>query len=212
MSGWWSISERGRSSNSGRRIQWEPGAVPEWWTISARGRSSNSGRRIQWELEPSAVTEGVAAATLAIDRYGSRRAHRRWNHFRQGVWSGNGGGSIHKRAAGAPGCAIVFARTTTLAAGPVTSAAARSRAQSPGVSRTFTLLAVEEDILRTLAQPNSAFCDLEELPAGSTHLLDSPETYEQAHAGPHDRIWAKVERKEGEGLSAVGTFVEKVGT
>ena len=43
--GRWSINERGRSSNSGRRTQWEPGAVPGRWSISERGRSSKSGRR-----------------------------------------------------------------------------------------------------------------------------------------------------------------------
>ena len=93
----------------------------------------------------------------------------------------------------------------------VTPAVTRSRAQPPGVSRTFTLLAAEEDIARTLAQPDAALCDSEELPAGPVHLLKTSETYEQAHARPHDRIWAKAERKEVEGLSAVGTFVEKGG-
>ena len=47
---------------------------------------------------------------------------------------------------------------------------------------------------------------------GPVHLLETPETYEAAHAGPHDRIWAKAERKKVEGLLAVWTFVEKKGT
>ena len=47
---------------------------------------------------------------------------------------------------------------------------------------------------------------------GPAHLLETPETYEQAHAGPHDGIWAKAERKEVEGFSAVGIFMEKGGT
>ena len=64
----------------------------------------------------------------------------------------------------------------------------RSREQPPGVSRTFTLLAAEEDIARTLAHSDEVFCDSEELPAGPVHLLETPETYAQAHAGPHDRI------------------------
>ena len=80
----------------------------------------------------------------------------------------------------------------------------RSREQQPGVSRTFTLLAVEEDIARTLAQPDAVFYDSEELPAGPAHLLETPEGYEKAHAGPYDRIWAKAERNEVEGLSASG--------
>ena len=92
---------------------------------------------------------------------------------------------------------------------PVTPAVTRSRRQPPGVSRTFTLLAEEEDIARTLAQPDAALFDSEELPAGPAHPLEIPETYEQSHAGPHDRIWVKAERKEVEGLSAVRTFMEK---
>ena len=63
--------------------------------------------------------------------------------------------------------------------------------------------------MRTLAQPDAIFCDSDELPAGPAHLMETPETYAQAHAGPHDRIWAKAERKEEEGLSAVGKFVEE---
>ena len=96
----------------------------------------------------------------------------------------------------------------------MTSAVTRSssREQPLGISRTFTLLAAKEDIARTLAQPDAIFCDSEELPAGPAHLLETPETYAQAHAGPHDRIWAKAERKEMEGLSAFGTFVEGGGT
>ena len=49
---------------------------------------------------------------------GSRRAHRRWNHSRRGVWSRNGGGDINEGAAGAPGGAVVFARTATAAGVP----------------------------------------------------------------------------------------------
>ena len=87
----------------------------------------------------------------------------------------------------------------------------RSREQPPGVSRTFTLLGAEEDIARTLAQSDAVFCDSKELPAGPAHLLETPETYTHGHAGPHDRVWAKAERKEVEGLSVVGTFVEEGG-
>ena len=39
----------------------------------------------------------------------------------------------------------------------VTPAVTRSRAQPPGVSRAFTLLAAEEDIARTLAQSDASF-------------------------------------------------------
>ena len=49
---------------------------------------------------------------------GSRKVHRRCNHFRRGVWSGNYGGDIHEGAAGPPGGTIVFARFATAAAVP----------------------------------------------------------------------------------------------
>ena len=39
-----------------------------------------------------------------------------------------------------------------------------------------------------------------ELPAGPAHLLVTPETYAQAHAGPHSRIWTEAESKKFEGL------------
>ena len=87
----------------------------------------------------------------------------------------------------------------------------RSREQPPGVSRTFTLLAAEGDITRTLVQPDAVFCNSEELPGGPAPLLETPETYAQAHAGPYGRIWAKAERKEVEGLLAIGTFMEEGG-
>ena len=60
--------------------------------------------------------------------------------------------------------------------------------------------------MRTLVEGNG------ELPAGHAHLLVTPETYAQVHAGPHRRIWTEAESKEFEGLLAVGTFVEKGGT
>ena len=143
---------------------------------------------------------------------GSRRTHRRWNHSRRGSGAGMVVATFMRRQQ-------EHLVVPSSSPGPlqqqryrVTPTVTRSIAQPPGVSRTFTLLAVEEDIARTLAQPDAALCDSEGLPAGPAHLLETPETYEQAHAGPHDRIWAKTERKRVEGLSAVGTFVEKGGT
>ena len=181
MPGRWSISERDRSSISGRRIQWQPGAVPGRWSISERGRSTTAvaafigsrGRcrgggaavdgsrgRCRGGGASAGAAEVATAATVAAfygsqgrgggggdtataavtaaeagtvggDRRrscgdfgdeqvdtGSRRAHRRWNHSRRGVWSGNGGGDFHEGAAGAPGGAVVFARTATAAAVP----------------------------------------------------------------------------------------------
>ena len=168
----------------------------------------------QHELEPSVVFEGVAAATSAIDR---------WIPAAEGP---TGDGTIPGGGSGAGTVATTFTRgqqehlvVPSSSPGPlqqqryrVVPAVTRSRAQPPGVSRTFTLLAAEEHITRILAQPDAALCDSEELPAGPAHLSETPETHEQAHAGPHDRIRAKAERKEGEGLSAVGTFVEEGGT
>ena len=90
----------------------------------------------------------------------------------------------------------------------VTPAMTRSRSRSSsrhdGVSGAFAALTTGEDTVRTLDDDDG------ELPAGPAHLLVTPETYAQAHAGPHSRIWTEAESKEFEGLSAVGTFVEEV--
>ena len=86
----------------------------------------------------------------------------------------------------------------------------RSRAQPPGVSRTFTLCGGGG--YRADSRPvERSLLNSEELPAGPAHRLETTETYKQAHVGPHNRIWAKVECLEVEGLSAVGTFVEEGG-
>ena len=160
------------------------------------------------------VTEGAAAATSAMDR---------WILSAGGP---TGDGTIPGGGSGAGTVTATFTRgkqehLVVPSSSPrplpqqryrVTPAVTRSRAQPPGVSRMFTLLAEKEDIAWTLAQPDAAPCDSEELPAGPAHLLETPETYEQTHAGPHDRIWAKAERKEVEGLPAVETFVERGGT
>ena len=160
----------------------------------------------QQELEPSVMTEGAAAATSAMDRWIPAAEEP------------TGDGTIPGGGSGAETVAATFTRgqqehlvVPLSSPGPlqpqryrVTPVVTRSRAQPPGVSRTFTLLAAEEDIARTLAQPDAALCDSEELPAGPAHLLETPGTYEEAHTGPHDRTWAKAERKEVEGLSAVG--------
>ena len=167
----------------------------------------------QQELEPSVVNDGAAASTSATDRWIPAAGRP------------TGDGTIPSGGSGAGTAAATFTRgqkdhlvARSSSPGPlqqqryhVTPAVTRSRSreQPPGVSRTFTLLAADDDIARTLAQPDAVFCDSEELPAGPAHLLKTPETYAQAHAGPHDRIWAKAERKEVEGLSAVGTFVEE---
>ena len=170
----------------------------------------------QQELEPSVMTDGATAATSATDRW-IPAAERP-----------TGDGTLPGGGSGAGTVAATFTRgqqnhlvVRSSSPGPlqqqryrVTPAVTRSRSreQPPGASRTFTVLAAEEDIARTLAQPDVVLCDSEKLQAGPAHLLETPEMYAQAHAGPHDRIWAKAECKEVEGLSAVGIFVEEGGT
>ena len=87
----------------------------------------------------------------------------------------------------------------------MTRSGSRSSSRQDGVSGAFAALTMGEETVRTLDKDDG------ELPAGPAHLLVTPETYAQAHAGPHSRIWTKAESKEFEGLLAVGTFVEEGG-
>ena len=87
----------------------------------------------------------------------------------------------------------------------MTRSGSRSSSRQDGVSGAFAALTMGEEPVRTLDKDDG------ELPAGPAHLLVTPETYAQAHAGPHSRIWTKAESKEFEGLLAVGTFVEEGG-
>ena len=68
----------------------------------------------------------------------------------------------------------------------VTPAMTRSRSRSSsrpdGISGAFAALTTGEKTVRTLDEDNG------ELPAGPAHLLVTPETYAQAHAGPHSPI------------------------
>ena len=102
------------------------------------------------------------------------------------------------------------ATTTRRQAYEVTPAMTRSRSRSSsrhhGVSGALAALTTWEATVRTLHE------DDEELPAGPSHLLVTPETYAQAHAGPHSRIWTEAESKELERLSVIGTFVGEGGT
>ena len=68
----------------------------------------------------------------------------------------------------------------------------------------FALLAADEQMTRSLSGP-TADIDDPALPNGLVADLETPETYKQAHAGPHDVIWRAAERKEIAGLSAAGT-------
>ena len=190
--------------------QWPPPHSMVAGVGAGAEKTQQQRQSLQKKLEPSVVTDGPAAVTSAMNR---------WIPAAQGPTGDRtipGGGSRAGKVA------ATFTRgqqdhlvVPSSLPGPLqqqryrvtpTVTRSRSRAQPPGRSRTFTLLAAEEDIAQTLAQPNAAFCDSEELLAGPLHLLETPETYKQAHVGPYDRIWAKA-RKEVEGLSTVGTFV-----
>ena len=144
---------------------------------------------------------------------GSRMAHRRWDYSRGEVRSGNGGGDIHEGAAGPPGDAVVLARTATAAAVPCDTGGHEIEIENTATGSIKNVYAscggggYRADSRRV----GRSLLNSEELPAGPAHLLKTLETYKQAHVGPHDRIWAKADRLEVEGLSAVGTFVEEGG-
>ena len=63
--------------------------------------------------------------------------------------------------------------------------------------------------IATSAAPHS---DSPELPTCPACDLETPDTYAQAHAGPHSKIWREAEDKELGGLRAVGTSEELEGT
>ena len=86
----------------------------------------------------------------------------------------------------------------------VTPAVTRSKSRRTGWLGAFALLEADEQIVRSLATGPEADSD-PELPAALVYDLETPETYTQAHAGPHGRIWGAAERKELAGLTAVGT-------
>ncbi|CAB1106969.1 unnamed protein product [Ectocarpus sp. CCAP 1310/34] len=90
-----------------------------------------------------------------------------------------------------------------------TPAVARSWAKrdgsGPGI---FALLATEDEIKRSIAELPAPGVAEPALPTGLVCDLETPETYGEAHAGPHHHIWTNAERKEFFGLNAVGTFEE----
>ena len=74
----------------------------------------------------------------------------------------------------------------------------------------FAVLSAKESIdaaIPTSAAPHS---DSPELPSCPACDLETPDTdtYAQAHAEPHSKIWRATEDKEFAGLRAVGTFQE----
>ena len=86
----------------------------------------------------------------------------------------------------------------------VTPAVTRSGSRRTGMSRAFALLEADDQFVRSLATGPEGDCD-PKLPVALACDLETPETYAQAHAGPHGRIWGAAECKEFAGLTAVGT-------
>ena len=77
----------------------------------------------------------------------------------------------------------------------MTRSGSRSSSRQDGVSGAFAALTMGEETVRTLDKDDG------ELPAGPAHLLVTPETYAQAHAGPHSRIWTNLRGFWRSGLS-----------
>ena len=93
-----------------------------------------------------------------------------------------------------------------------TPAVTRARAKRDGVLPGFcALMATQEEITGSLATESTPGAETPDLPAGPACDLETPETYAQAHAGPHDPIWTRAEKKELVGLVSVGTFEEAGG-
>lgn len=83
----------------------------------------------------------------------------------------------------------------------VTRARARQEVSTPGV---FALLASQNDITRSLTEvtvPGVA----PDLPSEPACEMETPESYAQAHAGPHSIIWEAAQIKELVGLTAANT-------
>ena len=71
----------------------------------------------------------------------------------------------------------------------VTPAVTRSRAKRDGLwSGMFALMATQEDIARSIAQLSPPDVVEQELPSELTCDMETPETYVQAHTGPHRNI------------------------
>ena len=89
----------------------------------------------------------------------------------------------------------------------VTPAVTRSRAKRDGLwPGIFALMATQEDIARSIAELSPPDVVEQEVPSDLTCDMETPETYVQAHTGPHSDIWTEAEGKELRGLNATGTF------
>ena len=89
----------------------------------------------------------------------------------------------------------------------VTPAVTRSRAKRDGLwPGMFALMATQEDIARSIAELSLPDVAEKELPSELTCDMETPETYAQAHTGPHRDIWTRAEAEELRGLNVTGTF------
>ena len=89
----------------------------------------------------------------------------------------------------------------------VTPPVTRSRAKRDGLwPGMFALMATQEDIARSIAELSPPDVVETELPSELACDMETPETYVQAHTGPHRDIWTEAEGKELRGLNATGTF------
>ena len=89
----------------------------------------------------------------------------------------------------------------------VTPAVTTSRAKRDGLrSGMFALMATQKDIARSIAELSPPDVVEQELPSELACDLETPETYVQAHAGPHSGIWTEAEGKELRSLNGTGTF------
>ena len=78
----------------------------------------------------------------------------------------------------------------------VTPAVTRSRAKRDGLwPGMFALMATQEDIARSIAKLSPPDVVEKELPSEQTCDMETPETYAQAHTGPHRNIWMRAEGK-----------------
>ena len=62
------------------------------------------------------------------------------------------------------------------------------------------------DIARSIAELSPPDVVEQEPPSDLTCDMKTPETYVQAHIGPHSGIWTEAEGEELRGLNATGTF------
>ena len=89
----------------------------------------------------------------------------------------------------------------------VTPAVTRSQAKLDGLwPRMFALMATQEDVARSIAELSPPDVVEQELPSELGCDMETPETYVQAHTGPHSEMWTEAEGKELRGLNATGTF------